>query len=747
MTVAAIQLATLLCLAGDAGAPDAQGAGDATVVSAGGAAVDGAAVDGASTEASPSDAGAAAVAPKVHRLEGRVFARGGRRPVVGATIVVDVTSIADSDEKGRFAADVPCGKHHVAIQAPRFEVAFVERDACTDASPLVVRLTPRDGALAYETVVRAPTSQPQMRLEGAELLRTPGTMGDPFRALESLPGVAAVAWPAPIYAVRGANPGNTGFMLDDLRVPALFHLALGPSVIHPYFFDRLDFYPGGYPARYGRSVAGLVAAQTRAAPSDDLHASIDVRLLDAGGMVTAPLPGNGSIAIAGRYSYLGPIVGLLSSDVSLGYWDYQLRADRQVGAYKLTLLVFGSGDHFFQRNHDPAAAMQGGVILRFHRVKLRAERPLAGGRLVGSLGGGLDHTEAPLYDYVPLVIDSRSLMPRLAFLRPTTHADFEVGLDGELTRYEPFSQLARLGKLDLSKPRTARLLAAYASAAIRVGAPLIVTPELRLDTYAIAGAQKADLGPRLSARLAVGERTWLTATGGRYSQPPTFPLQIPGFENFGLALYGLQTSWQGSVGVGTTRFLGLETSVTGYVQRYVLTDVRDPTLDKTLDPLSDDFLTRRDALSYGAEVLVRRPATEKLHGWLSYTVSRNLRALGAGVIGPSDWDQRHIANLVLGYRLGRWTIGGRAHYNTGRPVLVTGNQGAAFERLPPFYQIDLRADRRFVFEKYTLEAYVELVNATLSRQTFDLTNPGPGSSTQANSFRIVLPSIGVHGEF
>jgi hypothetical protein len=132
---------------------------------------------------------------------------------------------------------------------------------------------------------------------------------------------------------------------------------------------------------------------------------------------------------------------------------------------------------------------------------------------------------------------------------------------------------------------------------------------------------------------------------------------------------------------------------------------------------------------------------------LSYTLSRILRALGAGVIGPSDWDQRHILNLVLGYQLGRSTIGGRAHYNTGRPVLVTGNQGAEFARLPSFYQIDLRADRRFVFDKLTLEAYVELVNATFSRQTFDLTNPGAGSPTGGTSYLIVLPSIGVHGEF
>jgi hypothetical protein len=617
---------------------------------------------------------------------------------------------------------------------------------CADPSPLVVRLSPREGAAAYESVVRAPAVHAQVRVEGEEMLRTPGTMGDPFRAVESLPGVAAVAWPAPIYAVRGANPGNTGFMLDDLRVPALFHLALGPSVVHPYFFDRLDFYPGGYPARYGRSVAGLVAAQTRAAPSDDVHASVDVRLLDAGAMMTAPLPGNGAVAVAGRYSYLGPVVGLFSDSVSLGYWDYQLRADRAFGPVKLTLLAFGSSDHLDgPPSFDPNEATRR-LVLRFHRVKLRAEAPLAGGRVAASVGVGADHSEAPLNALVPLVVETTTLLPRAAFTRPTTHADFELGFDGELTHYEPLVALPRIGDLDLAKARTARLLAGYASAAVRVGGRLVLSPELRLDTYAIGGAAEADLGPRLGARVAVDERTWVQAMGGRFTQPPSFPLQIPGFDNFGLRLYHLQTSWQGSLGVGT-RWLGLETSLTGYVQRYVLTDVRDPTLSRTLDPLADDFLARRDALSYGAEVLVRRPATERLHGWLSYTLSNNLRALGGGVISPSDWDQRHILNLVLGYRLGRTTIGGRAHYNTGRPVLVTSGNGAAFARLPAFYQIDVRADRRFVFEKYTMEIYVELVNATLSRQTFSFSQVGPADPMRPDSFRLVLPSIGVHAEF
>jgi hypothetical protein len=249
----------------------------------------------------------------------------------------------------------------------------------------------------------------------------------------------------------------------------------------------------------------------------------------------------------------------------------------------------------------------------------------------------------------------------------------------------------------------------------------------------------------LGLRLLVESLTWLTLRGGRFTQPPSLPMQIPGAENFGLALYGLQSSWQASLGAATKRVSGVEIELTGYVQRYVLTDLRDPAVIGP-DPLATDFLVRRDARSYGIELLIRRPASERLHGWLAYTLSQNQRALGGGVIGPSDWDQRHILNLVLGYRLGRYTLGGRAHLNTGRPVLVRNSDDETFVRLPTYYQIDLRAERRFLFNWFVLDVYLEIVNCTLNRQVWALGQTWSGERIE-NGQRIVLPSLGVHGEF
>jgi hypothetical protein len=184
--------------------------------------------------------------------------------------------------------------------------------------------------------------------------------------------------------------------------------------------------------------------------------------------------------------------------------------------------------------------------------------------------------------------------------------------------------------------------------------------------------------------------------------------------------------------------------MTGYLQRYVLTDLRDPGLVSP-DPMARDFLVRRDARSYGVELLIRRPFSKRLHGWISYTLSQNQRALGSGVIGPSDWDQRHILNAVLGYHWGAYQVGARGHLNTGRPVLIAGSQAETFVRLPTFYQLDVRAERKFLFNTFTLHVYLEVVNATLTRETYQLMQ-APGGTLRERSMRVFLPSLGVRGE-
>src|SRR5204863_4546472 len=133
-------------------------------------------------------------------------------------------------------------------------------------------------------------------------------------------------------------------------------------------------------------------------------------------------------------------------------------------------------------------------------------------------------------------------------------------------------------------------------------------------------------------------------------------------------------------------------TVTTYFQQLRVTDIRDIELS-SMDPASADYLVSRAGRSAGVELLLRRGDRERLHGWLAYTLSRSERVDDNGVYGRSDWDQRHIFNLVTSYRLPRaWSVGARLHVHSGRRAPIIGG-GGEYRELVAYYQIDLRAQR------------------------------------------------------
>jgi hypothetical protein len=679
-------------------------------------------------------------------VRGVVLARGSRDPVVQASILVDAKDAGETDEAGRFSIEVAPGKHRLQVQAPGFDPADVPlslHDRSLEAS-LTVRLQPRLSGERYETVVSAPALA-AVALEQDDLTHTAGSMGEPFRVIESLPGVAQVAWPLSLYAIRGANPGNTGFFLDGVRLPALFHFALGPAVIHPYFLDRLEFYPGGYPAQYGRFVSGVVAASTAAPKPDRVRGSADVRLFDAGAIVATPFnEGRGTVAIGGRYSYTGLLFSMLSPDYTLSYWDYQGRVDHALGPGRITLFAFGSSDVLGNKSY-----MDTNAQIRFHRLDLRWQGKVGPGRLVVGNALGLDESAVSLDPVVrlPIRIKTRSAAPRLAYLVSGEKLDWEIGSDAEAQWLRPRTDREDTEGHDLFADRLALAAGAYTSVTWRPTADVQIAPGVRYDVFFEADARKVEPGPRLSVRFRPIGDTWLKAQVGRFAQMASLPVAVPGFESFGLSTLGTQTSKQASAGVEQGLGQALSLDVTGFYQRLLLTDLLSVF---NYDPADPRLLELRDGESYGVEVMLRRSQSRSFYGWLAYTLSWSQRLVGPSKAKAfSDWDQRHVLNLVTGLRFrGGYSLGGRFHVNTGRPypVFDDDNPGPPdYTRLPTFYQLDLRADKRFVFDKYVLDVYIEAVNTTLTRQVFDIKRTG--GVVEEKAYKIVLPSLGVHAEW
>jgi len=728
-------------------------------------------VDGGAPEA------VAAPPARTHlrKLSGKVVARGTRQPLAGAQISLAVgdgtRASTESAADGSFSLEALPGAHQLRVQYPAFVPLVRSVDIVGDVADLVLRLEPRPDGERYETVVTAEApEEPVFAIKKEELVHTAGSFGDPFRVIESLPGVAQSTWPLPFYAIRGANPGNTGFFIDGVRTPALFHFALGPSVIHPFFIEDLEFYPGGYPVNYGRYVSGIVSANTATPATDRLHVSADVRLFDAGGIVASPFDdGKGTLAVAGRYSYTGFLLSAFSNAYALDYWDYQVRVQHTLGPGKITFFAFGSGDRLEQKNPDQTdwgfpgqeTSMQPGLAkLMFHRAQLRWDGLAAAGHFSAAVVGGIDDSTVTLTSLFSLPVGARmyTLAPRLSERWTLARwIDVEIGADSEIQRAQPRSIVADVGGLtdaiyrtDLFRDRAIVSAGSYVGIGIHAGDRFVLSPGLRYDGYFEQGTQAFAFGPRLLARYRIGARDWLKATVGQFSQMPSLPVGVPGFESFGLASYGLQRSRQASVGVESALVdrlgldLNLDTSL--FYQRLHLTDLRDTLIP---DPESADLLEPREGESYGLEVTLRRPMKHRLYGWVAYTLSRSVRLVD-GIIVPSDWDQRHILNLVVGYRWPRnFSTSARFHYNSGRPYPLYSNLTYEVEeyiRMPGFPQLDLRGDKRFIFDKFIMDVYLELVNSTLSREVYDVKRQTTGALTESY-YRLVLPSAGVHIEW
>jgi hypothetical protein len=591
--------------------------------------------------------------------------------------------------------------------------------------------------------VRKPPDR--VSLTRAEVRELPGTFGDPLRAIEVLPGVTPLASGVPYFYVRGSPPGNVGYFLDGIRVPLLYHFALGPSVIHPGIVERVDLYSGGYPARYGRYSGGIVAAETTP-PRPEVHGEANVRLFDAGAMVEAPFADDRATAlIGGRYSYTAGIISLVAPEVSLGYWDYQLRLGYQTaGKDKLAIFAFGSYDYFtvettsrsFDGMMERTTQGEDGLSTEFHRVDLRHERRADARTLIKSaLTLGYERTGNETLSGDEVDVLGQMVAVRSEVLHEESEQTlWRAGIDAEIDNYS--AELA--GQDDSTRTafptRLDYAAGVWGDVVLEPEPGFTLTPGLRLDGYFSDTIAALGIDPRISARFELSPRLAIEHAFGIAHQAPSFIVPIPGFAMAGLR-DGLQRAIQTSSGVE----LGLPAKFTAKATVFqnaifnlsdLLSIVREP-------EIADDanFDTRVRGHSYGLELMLRRPLTEKLGGYFAYTLSRSERVLD-GQDFIASFDRTHVLHAALAYDLGkRWRAGTRFTFYTGTPpqldresisstslVPVPINPAAIpQERSPAFYRLDVRLEKKWLIgSKGAWWSFiVEVLNTTLHKEVLD----------------------------
>ena len=632
----------------------------------------------------------------------------------------------------------------------RFKAPVVVQTPEEEPPAVVAPRAPTPEAKPLEVVVRGKRLAPEVKsFSRAEVRQLPGTFGDPFRAIEALPGVTPIASGVPFFYVRGAPPGNVGYYLDGVRVPYLYHIGLGPSVVQPGMVERVDLYPGGYPARFGRFAGGIVSGETTA-PRSDLHGEGNLRVFDVGGFVEGGFAnGRGTVLLGGRYSYTAAILSLIAGDVALDYRDYQARL-----SYDLTprdhvsVFSFGSYDLLGERKNEVLDVLFGS---EFYRADLRYDHDFGTDSTVRyAVTLGFDQTRiAQQRNGLDRMVASRVEVRHRVDEDLTVRGGADVTLDvfgsTELAYDDPVDPEVKR-RNDLFPERRDLALGGWLDAIVQVTPDIEVTPGLRLDLYSSGGAARVGVDPRIAARFRVTDDFRIVHAYGIAHQPPSFIIPVPGLVP-GTLDQGLQTSFQTSAGVEVD--LPEETMLSATAFHNAFFDMTD-----TLSGSSGEIdLTEKDrsmGSATGLELMIRRSLTKKLGGFLSYTLSRSIRSSGREQF-PSAFDRTHVANAAVAYDLGkRWRAGTRLVFYTGTPMtspqngLIVAPRPRHPERSPAFYRLDLRLEKRWrLGERAWISGVLEVLNATLHKETFASYSGGADQEIGP----VTIPSLGVEAGF
>jgi TonB family protein len=648
-----------------------------------------------------------------------------------------------------------------------------------------------------EVTVRGHKPDPgQVTLGGGEVRQLPGAFGDAFRAIEALPGATPMASGLPYFFIRGAPPGDTGYFIDGVRVPLLFHAAFGPSVIHPGLIDHVDYWPGGAPVAFGRFAGGVLSAAAPA-PSTVAHGDAIVRVFDAGALVETPFAdGRGSALAAGRYSYAGLILSALSP-IKVAYWDYQARATWKIDdKNQIGIFAFGSSDDFAQVvNHVTDTILDGG----FHRVDLRLDHALDDGsvRVAATLGYGRSNNDNN--DIQNLTAAVRASLEDRVSPAMTVRAGGDVTFDRyDLLGNTTDDPLVRATTNVLYPPHFDLAIGGYADAVWQLTPRVQVVPGIRADlfmshrsdspaselasidapTSAVTTSILPSIDPRLATRVDVDKHVAVISTVGIAHQPAAFLVPVPGL-SFVEPNPVLQTAIQMSQGVSVVLPAGFTAQATGFLNTYFdLTDLTATCpsvfgagvlLGNAPGVMNNLCLTETvRGKAFGGEFLVRRSLGKRLSGWISYTLSRSTRdapvgldRVATGVVETlAGFDRTHVINVVTSYDLGvGWQAGARFLAYTGLPYSDTRDYVPVRpyndERMPAFYRVDLRLEKRWkIAAKGTLALVFEGMNVTLNKEVLGVHCAPGGAGRSTNGLDectyqtlgpVAVPSVGLEG--
>ncbi|MGE0039559.1 MAG: TonB-dependent receptor [Vicinamibacterales bacterium] len=652
-----------------------------------------------------------------------------------------------------------------------------------------------------------------------EISKSAGALQDVSRYVQSLPGVAIGSNDfRNDIIVRGGSPLENLFVVDNIEIPnintfANFASAGGTvSILDSALIEDVTFLTGGYPAPYVNRTSSVLQITQREGNREQAGGRATLGFAGAGAILEGPIGGarKGSWIVSARRSFLD----LFTSDVGFGgvpvLYTLNAKAVYDVGARDRVWAVNVSGRDNIRLGLSEGSTPEEledevtNFDIRYHGWRSATGvnwQHIFGQRGVGVLG--LTHSEARVGSQVrdlardgvppagvpvdeiignsPVVFreDSRegettvkydltAYLPGLDKVQAGGHVKaFQVRYDtaAPLGTDSPFTADRNLNAFDIALGLTAYQTGAYFQATENLTRRLNVTWGGRVDHYQFLGETR--FSPRAGASYAITPRLSWRASYGKYYQQPFFLFLAAFPENrdlvpFRATHYVTGLAWDAPGGARVT----LEAYRKDYADYPVATQF--PSL--SLANIGDTFNTREILFSLtsagtgrarGVEAFVeKKDDGGRWYGQANLAVSTARHAGLDGVLRDGSFDYPVVANVVGGYRLGRWEVSARMAYLAGRPytpfdeAVSSAQRRGVYDlsqvnavRSPDYFRLDLRVDRALTVAGRRLNVFAGVQNVTGRRNWAGLQWNRRLNEAQVNEQLGVFPILGFEWRF
>jgi vitamin B12 transporter len=591
------------------------------------------------------------------------------------------------------------------------------------AAPSALRDSTRVVALEAITVeggTRMDDTRSAVALRRVDVLTTPGGTADVMQAFQAAPGATRAAEGSDLY-VRGGDPAEAPVFVDGARLfyPGRYETLNGSSfgILDSQVLDAAYFSSGGFSARYGDALSGVLDVRTIGRP-DTRTLSLNANTVQLGTSLRLPMTPNlgawGTVrgtdaglmlAMHGRAdefvrapAALEGMAGVVwepraGSEVKLTAMADEDALARQVDAYGFT-------GPFRSNGSNRLAALSGRTLLGGDRVALRGAVS-ASRRQTRFRFGVLDRERTDRGATARVDADVSLAGGRVsAGVEGAWMDNAQSGIVPSSDRLAPGSPTLAVDSAD-----EAGHVGGYVEAERALSSSVALIAGIRADRLPGEDAWSAD--PRLALAYRSGDWT-LRLGGGVFHQGRwRTKYRVPDAG----APAGTPTRAEHLV-VGAERGGEPSLKVEGYVKRYA---------DYVEDGAGPRITAGRVA---GVDAIVRWSEQRALNGWITYSYLDGTVDLADGSTVPSAVDVRHSLTGVARWSFRpQWELGSTLRLGTGRPFtdITGGHQGADGRvvpvygapngaRLPTYRRLDARLTRYLPMRAGVGVIYLETLN-------------------------------------